>query len=555
MKKNWLGLAAVVLAALAPTTAAAQDFVACDGYGDPKPKGDGMTTSPLLWGLAKGNADIRDAPLFSFGADGVAACDRALADARLLPAYQLRRAHLLQGKAVHQIGAGQAEAALETLARSDEIGEALEGPYFRDSVGLGNHAVRGFALIALGRKAEAIKEIETIEQARPDAPSMVRMAALLRMRLDSSLAAQLALLKRQAVRDPNALLRHFVIALTAGKFDEATAVGGSLSFELPANHGGWTVEGDSEHFYDVIGERADLMGAYAYALAATGQTAKSAAVIAKARQDLIEAAAPPPVPEPGRTLSKSVMRDFDNRRTVAGSGSATLDIWVQAIAIRQKAATMTGAEMLAALKSLPRNKLPVMADLIRQIRTPDAADDAARRSAIARIDAATEQSRLKTMRLDVSALHDMLPRPETSAMQPSFKHAGDGYFLSDNGFSRKRLEDPNSWTVRFTHNLASKATVEELALLSAATLARKEGFDGLIVQSRRTLERTTHLTGMYIAPQDIPTGNEAQLNVLLVKGGVLPDEFRDAGWRVLNADAVIGELSGRYVAAGVVKAK
>src|SRR3569832_1334692 len=119
-----------------------------------------MTTSPLLWGLAKGNADIRETPMFTFNAVGVAACDRALADARLLPGYQLRRAHLLQAKAVHQIGASQPEQALATLAQSDAIGDALEGHYFRDSIGLGNHAVRGFALITLGRKAEALKEIE-----------------------------------------------------------------------------------------------------------------------------------------------------------------------------------------------------------------------------------------------------------------------------------------------------------------------------------------------------------------------------------------------------------
>src|SRR3569623_1955318 len=107
MRRGYLGLAAVTLAALVPTVAAAQNFTACDGYEDPKSKGDGMTTSPLLWGLARGNADIRETPMFAFNADGVAACDRALADARLLPGYQLRRAHLLQAKAVHQIGASQ----------------------------------------------------------------------------------------------------------------------------------------------------------------------------------------------------------------------------------------------------------------------------------------------------------------------------------------------------------------------------------------------------------------------------------------------------------------
>jgi hypothetical protein len=113
-----------------------------------------MTTSPSLFGLARGSSDIRENPIFGFDAFGLKACNTALADARLLPSYQLRRAHLLQAKALHQIGAGQAEQALAALTESDAIVATLQGRYFSDSVGLGNRAVRGFALISLGRKAD-----------------------------------------------------------------------------------------------------------------------------------------------------------------------------------------------------------------------------------------------------------------------------------------------------------------------------------------------------------------------------------------------------------------
>lgn len=546
MKHGFLGLAAVALAALGPSVATAQDFVPCDGYETPKTKGDGMTTSPLLWGLASSSADIRETPLFSFDAGGVAACDRALADPRLLPGYQLRRAHLLQAKAIHQIGASQPEQALATLAQSDAVGAALEGPYFRDSVGLGNHAARAFALISLDRKAEAIREIELIEAARPDAPSMLRLTTLLRMRLDHSLAAHMALLKQRAVRDPAALISYFVIALTSGKLTEAAAVGGSMSFDLPSNRGGWTVEGDVVRQYELIADRADLMGAYAYALAASGKPAEATAVIARTRQDLTEAMAPPPAPEPGRSLSKTAARDYAARTAQGERGQTTISTWESAIDLRQKPGGRSDELIMIALQSLQKGHLPIMADLLGQLKMANPQTDAARQGAIAKIDAATERARVDTLRLDLAALHDLLPRPETAAMQPHFKHSGDGYFLSDNGFSRRRLDEPNSWTVRFTHDLASKASVEELALLSAATLAQKEGFDGLLILSRRTLERTTHVTGMYIAARDVPTGNEAQLNVLLVKGGALPERFRDSGWRLVSAQAVIDELAGRY---------
>jgi hypothetical protein len=555
MRKMGIGLAAVVLAALSPAAAMAQDFVTCDGYDDPRTKSDGMTTSSLLWGLARANADIRQTRKGQLDANGVAACDRALADPKLLPAYQLRRAHLLQAKALHQIASNATAQALATLDQSDATGAGLDGTGFRDSIGLGNRAVRAWALIDLGRKAEATKEIEAIEAARPYAPSMLSLANKLRLRLDSGLTAHLALLKQRAVRDPAALLTYFILALENDKLDAVAAVGDGLVLDIPRNHGGWTVQGDADLQYELIAGRAEFAGAYSYALAATGKPERAAAAIARARQDLTEAMVPPPPPEPGRTLSKATVRDFQQRTEQGTKGGEALDLWSRAIEIRRQAAGQTPDQLLTAVKTLPRGRLPINADLLRQLKP--AKPDEARMigEVIARIDADEDRRRVAALNLDLIALRNALPRPETAAMQPRFKHAGDGYFLSDNGFSRRKLEDPNSWTVRFTHDLASKATVEELALLSAATLARREGFDGLLVQSRRTLERTTHVTSYYSGSSDVPSGNEAQLNVLLVKGGALPEEFSDAGWRVLSADAIISDLSGRYPGTPPVKAR
>lgn len=543
-----LVLLALLAASAAPGAALAQDFTACDGYDTPKSKGDGMTTAPLLWGLASGNADIRSGHVAP-GAAGVVACDTALKDPKLLPAYLLRRAHLLQAKALHQIASGAPADALATLEQSDATGAALDGPYFRDSLGLGNRAVRAFALIALDRKAEAVKEIEAIEAMRPYAPSVTALTEMLRLKLDNSLAAQMALLKKRAVRDPAPLLNYFLVAIEAGKLEEVAAIGGSLSFDLPRSKGGWSVEGDSDLQYELISGRADIMGGYAYALAATGKGERAAAVIAEARRQLTEAMTPPPPPAPGYKWSKSVTADYSRRSTEGGAGNVALDGWEKAIALRPKLVTMNPEDALAALRTLPRG-MPVVADLLAQVPTRTPQDAEAKKGALAKIYGAIETRRLARLHLDLTDLQALLPRPETAAMQPRFKHAGDGYFLSDNGFSRRKLDDAGNWTVRFTHDLASRATVEELAMLSAATLAKKEGYDALLIQSRRTLTRTMHVTTtMYyvaVRSRDVPSGNEALLNVLLVKGGALPDSYRDAGWRLLNADTVIADLAPKY---------
>jgi hypothetical protein len=306
------------------------------------------------------------------------------------------------------------------------------------------------------------------------------------------------------------------------------AVGGALALDIPRNHGGWTVSADADMQYELIAGRAEFAGAYAYALAATGKPERAAAAIARARQELSEAMTPPPPPEPGRSLSKSVVRDFEQRSAQGRAGGTALDLWSRAIEIRQKAPGQTPEQALQAVRTLPMGRLPIMGDLLRLLKPANPAEATALRDILANTEAGVDRRRVADLKLDLAALRAALPRPETAAMQPRFKHAGDGYFLSDNGFSRRRLEDPNIWTVRFTHDLASKATVEELALLSAATLARREGFDGLLVQSRRTLVRTTHVSGPYGGSNDIPSGNEAQMNVLLVKGGALPEEFSDA---------------------------
>src|SRR3569623_2081983 len=187
MAMRWIGLAAVLLAGACPAAVAAQDFMTCDGYDPPKSKGDGMTTNAVLWGLAPGNADMR----------------------------QVR----------------------------------------------------------------------------------IALANRLRLRLDNSLTAHLALLRQRAVRDPSALINYFIIALSSEKFAEVAAVGGSLTFDLPSSRGGWTVQGDDSLRYELIADRAEIAGAFAYALVVTGKPERAAAVIARAREELTEAMVPPPPPD------------------------------------------------------------------------------------------------------------------------------------------------------------------------------------------------------------------------------------------------------------------
>jgi hypothetical protein len=160
--KNYLlaGFACAQLGLFFPSSAAANDFWRCDGYEPAQGKigGDGMSTKDGFLGIGRSNSDIRKSE-YSIGAAGVAACDQALNNPDLLDEYWLRRAHLLQAKAVHQIGAKDYEGALVSLAASDAVGASRNDRNFDDSVKLSNRAVRAFALLETGKKAEAEQEV------------------------------------------------------------------------------------------------------------------------------------------------------------------------------------------------------------------------------------------------------------------------------------------------------------------------------------------------------------------------------------------------------------
>ncbi|MEO7691535.1 MAG: hypothetical protein ABIS51_19790 [Sphingomonas sp.] len=549
-----LTIFALAGAVAAQPAAASADFQACDGYEIPSAKSDGMTTTGLLWGLARGNADIRKGATTIVASEGVLFCDQALADPLLLPAYQLRRAHLLQAKAVHQIAGRDPAGALQSLEQSDAIGKVIGTAAFANSVALGNHEVRAFALAALGRKLEAIAETEALAAARPWSPSTQRLAFAIRMKIDPDLDGQLKGMKAGAPIDPAMLGNIFWIAMGAGKFDIAASVGGQIDFEMPGTRGNWTIANEDTRKYRIIVDRAGQAGAWAYSLATTGQGPAGEAAIASARRIANEAMAPPPMPESGK-LSKSAARDLALRQDAGLRALDLLDKWEWAVRFREQIAQKTPDDLMAGLKAFgpaqgdnptPRD---IVSDMLGHLPAPTPAAVAQRDAIVAAFYQRFDTARRHGLEMSTADLEKALPRPETPAMQPNFKHAGDGYFLSDNGFSQRRLDDPEIRTVRFTHGLASAATVEELALLSAATLAQREGKDGLLILSRRNLERTTTMVGYYSNGAEIPSGREASMNVVFVKIGALPERYKGYDWRVLNVATIIADLAPRFVAA------
>ena len=158
---TWPLRASVALAcALAPSVAMAspQPFQLCDGYGTPTENGDGMTKEARgLFGLFAplGSAGNTRRSTPSLGASGMAACDEALADPRLLDKHWLRRASLIRARAMHDLAASNPDQALIDLDRAQAAIRTPDDPYIRRSLGLGIKLVRAFALRSKGDMAGA----------------------------------------------------------------------------------------------------------------------------------------------------------------------------------------------------------------------------------------------------------------------------------------------------------------------------------------------------------------------------------------------------------------
>lgn len=538
-----LGMAsAAALASAAPAVAGTEDFAACDGYPAPGKKTDGIVRGGLLWGLASTTADFRREQ-GRFGATALAPCDAALADTRLLPGYWLRRAHLMQSKALHQIISGSYRDALATLDASDAVGKSHDDRYFGQSLGIGNDALRGLALYRLGQSNESDAALKRVETARPYAPSLARLARTIRMMGDQSRAGYVALLKQGAPQEPDLIKALFWMAIAHDDFSSAVTHSRQLRFELPRQRGGWVIEGADLMPYEQIEQRAQVSGATAYALLATGDDEGSIVAMAAAREDVANATQRPPMPKSGK-LSKRVQEDYGRRIHAGNKATIELDNWDKAIALRRKASGQTLMQLMTELEASDVvDDISTMSDIIRQPKAANQQEEAERRAILTMIENAKDSARSSSSRVDVASLFDMLPRPETSSMQPKMQREGGNFLRSDlNGYAVRTNEGSDMITVRFGSATGSAAMVEEAAMLAAARHAQGLGMDAFLIDARMLLQRTTKQVGLYASGGSIPSGYETRLGIRPVKA----NENADNDWRLMRTADVIAALGPRF---------
>lgn len=532
---------------LLPQSVWANDFATCDGFAAPTKKTDGMTEGTWMFGLAKATVDLR-ATSIVMGERGIEACDRALADPLLLPEQWLRRANLFQAKSLHALAAGKPEIAIEAAGKSDETGKA--DPHFLASLGLGNHALRALALNDLGRKDEALAEIEAVGRAQPWSASMRRLANQLQFKVDADKAR--ATFRADVPYAPENARMLYWEAFLVGDYATALTYAPAISWELPKKRGGWTISGEQEHTLSMIEDRADFEGSLAFALTMVGRTDEARLVSQGADEDLADAMVEPPERAPGKPAKKQDIADWKSRLPYARKGKGKLDLWIKAAEFVGTIPVLDHEQAFRTFGGGPMRDLPIFPAVLGRLNltTPD--EIAGREQALEQYRNGLAKERIEAFDFTMRELAGMLPKRLTAKMIPVMKPAGDGYFLSDTGLSKAREGKSDVWTIRFVHKTAPIHIVEELAMYGAALTALDQGKDSVVVLSRRSAELTTNIMGYYGGgvTSSYSSGYEAQLRVHMVNAGQLPAELDGQDYRVLPAQVIVDDMSKRYRAGG-----
>lgn len=538
-------VAAAALGLVMPTVAVAKGeqrpyFPLCDGSPSPiPPKPNGEAPDRFGWGRATWPPL---SPRVAYGAAGVTACSTALADPLLDPRYVDRKASLLRAKAIHQIAAKQDAAALLTIDEFDKA--ARREANYDVTVGLGTQALRAIAFYRLDRSAEANATLARIAAARPYSASVQALAHNVRMVFDPDRTARDQVIRAQAILSPAHLTLMFWRAMSYGEFDSALGYSRQIGFDIPRSRGGWTVTGEESRKYEQIGERASLAGAGAYALAALGRAEESVRAMAAARSEVEDSIQPPvPVDSPDfKYMGGNKRKDWEKRKAAGVTATAALDDWAKAIAFRAKAPRHSIDE-LGDMPDKPGAEAGiVITDILRQAKIGEAKDKALADQLIAALEKRNEAAMSKAMGMTFAELAEALPTVELTSNRPRMR--GElGPLLNDrmDAYSISKADDPALFNVRFGGQLASRASLEEAAILKAADRAAELGQDGIIIEARQVLKRTV-MYGAFAVPQ----GNEVRLLVRPVSIAALPAERRDGGWRVLKVAEIRAALAAKY---------
>ena len=247
----------------------------CDGYNPPRGSQDGVAGVRNLLVNAESS---RTQPAFG---RGVAICDAALADPRLQPQMSMRRANILQARAMHKAESGDAAGAFSDLGESDTL--IGRDAYGRRSIGASSQLIRAWTQLRNGDREAAARTAREAMALRPFEPVYRDTAARIHLAATGDWERFVADSRELAVIDPNRLLPVYLILTMRGEWEEAARIYPQIVLTVPRNRGGYTITNLVSRYGEQLRMQAELHGTYAYSFAARGMPEEAARELAAAR--------------------------------------------------------------------------------------------------------------------------------------------------------------------------------------------------------------------------------------------------------------------------------
>lgn len=573
--RTFTGLAAGAAAlSIGATPALADDtwtgkvsvFSACDGYGMPSSGGDGMTRYAMVLGIFSppGYGTTAMVEIGQRGARGVVACDAALSAAQLQPAHWLRKVNLLQARALHQLEQNNYAAALADIEQARAAVQTPDDPFYARSLGISLDLVEAYAQGHAGDKDKTSKLVFDSEARRPFSRQVGWSGTTVLQDFGSDADIRRST-QNLARLDPRFLSDLYEAAFSAMRWQEMVDIYPQLG---PPRLAGYTLSGeplatvDGQPLLVDIQHQAQLLGPYAYALAATGRGTEARKVLTDARASLSLKAQPAPPPaEPSPGQAENASERENPSRGLARQIGALLNSWEEVVELRTMIdegkvdAVLQGRAIGASFA------WPIRRDLQTALADKIPANNAKAIAQLAVLFPPSPPVVAPLERNGPTALFETLPKSEIASKLPRYKPASRSFLWGEqDGFSVKPSEtiDPvraggDVMMISFLGSKANDTVVEEMSLLRAADLARQSGKKGIVILEREDLRRTLTLTYHGRSVRTDPQGFSTTLTVVLVDPANLPEPYRSTPWRVIDADSLYEALAPLYAPATAAK--
>ena len=527
-----LGLALALGTASAAQAGESEDYAGCDGLKKPKKKDDGMRGVASLTGQGS-YSNLFGAPS-SKPLDTLMACNRALANPKLLATQAFRRAHLLRARAAAQLEMGDHTAALADLDRAQGlVADRAGDPFFARSMGASLTLLRALAKAGLGETAEAAELAGQAASLRPYALQIQLAASAIRGEArtdDASLAEASQVLRLE----PRAATQLILRAHDRGDFaavrrlaPEGLMLWGGSEDDAPAKR--FVIQIDNA-FLNALA--ATFSVAYAEAVAGHGDLARQRMEEVRARLALLSAGG-----NAGAEITK-VMSDriaaprftqVEARLALEEEGPEAALARIVDAGLPADAATL---ELFTAL----RDRAP------EGLRVPDAAAIAAE---VAKEGAADLGRIAPSLLIAPESARKLIDykqsRPNIlAALVGAVLSMGTrllGWIERTTGF-RSTANPDGTTTIEYVGATNSGPMVQEMTLLRAAELAREAGKGGFAIVERKDYQRFMATTQYGVEISRVPSGYKTELTVRFLDGEPAPAAF--------DAVAVIDDLGPLY---------